>query len=300
MSIALPPDSNLPEEQHWQLDWMCGGSTMSIYLGPALDRSVVPSLVPDRNHDMPVFTSLPSPTEFMPVKADMELKGPWDGVFVVQWLRGLIKDRTPEAAATHFSLNPEKYHRLPDILDSIAHFNYFLQLHGSEPIPKVTLEMHTLEGPFENRQVSNDIFHDNVAEVKEGKKYGFTICNGSPHALFVYLFYFDPDQCTIQAWHISEAPLPASHDGIQATRLPIGYGFGVRAFVFDLPEGKTADGGLIKVFVSTEYLDMSWIEQMSPFNSSARPSAGRLVAGREKIETRQVWDALDAVITMKA
>jgi hypothetical protein len=110
----------------------------------------------------------------------------------------MIKDRTPEAAATHFSLNPDKYHRLPDILDSIAHFHYFLHLHGSEPIPKVTLEMHTLEGPFENREVSNDIFHNNVAEVKEGKKYGFTFCNGSPHALFVYLFYFDPDQCTIQ------------------------------------------------------------------------------------------------------
>jgi hypothetical protein len=83
-------------------------------------------------------------------------------------------------------------------MDAITHFNYFIQLHGSQPIPNVTLEMHRTEGPIENREVSNDIFHDNVAEVQEGKKYGFTICNGSPYDLFAYLFYFDPAECTIQ------------------------------------------------------------------------------------------------------
>ncbi|KAJ7909134.1 hypothetical protein B0H13DRAFT_2493885 [Mycena leptocephala] len=276
MNIAPPgTDANSQLEQHWQLDWMCGGITMTIYLSPALDSAVIPALFPDRNYDMPELNSLPTPTPL--TEHDM---------FIIEWLRGMIKDRAPAAAATSFSLTSNKYHRLPEIMDAMTHFNYFIQLHGSQPIPNVTLEMHRTEGPIENREVSNDIFHDNVAEVQEGKKYGFTICNGSPYDLFAYLFYFDPAECTIQAWHVSETSLPAS-DGIQATRCPVGYGPGVPAFEFFLAEGKTpVDSGFVKLFISTEELDMDWIVQTSPFKSNSGPSV-RLAAGREKIDRGQ-------------
>ncbi|KAJ7890388.1 hypothetical protein B0H13DRAFT_2341019 [Mycena leptocephala] len=301
MNITHFHDTDLPrEQQHWQLDWMYGGLIMAIYLGPALGSGVIPALIPDRNHDIPELKYLHTLTEVVPVKADMELKGSWDpeGVFVVEWLRGMIKDHTPESAAIQFSLNPDKFHWFPDILDSITQFNYFLHLHGREPIPKVGLEMHTLEGPFENRKVSGDIFSNKVAEVKDGEKYGFTMCNGSPYALFVSLLYFDPERCSIQAWYSSKTPLPASPDGVEATRLPIGYGPGVRAFEFKLSPGKTVDSGFLKLFVSTEQLDVDWIEQMSPFNRDVQPSAGRL-AGAHEMEGMQVWDVIDAVITMR-
>ncbi|KAJ7890387.1 hypothetical protein B0H13DRAFT_1887580 [Mycena leptocephala] len=147
---------------------------------------------------MPELNSLPTPTPLTQVNADMSLTGPWNDVFVIEWLRGIIKARAPAAAATSFSLTSNKYHRLPEIMNAIIHFNYFIQLHGSQPIPNVTLEMHRMEGPFERCDPSDDILHDKAAEMKPGETFGFTICNGSLYDLFAYLFYFDPAECTIQ------------------------------------------------------------------------------------------------------
>lgn len=138
MNIAPGTDAN-SEEQHWQIDWMCGGITMTVYLSPALDSTVIPALFPDRIHDMPELSSLPAPTPLTHVNADMSLAGPWDDMFVIERLRGIIKDRAPVAAATCFSLTSNKYHRLPEIMDAITHFNYFIQLQGGQPIPNVTL-----------------------------------------------------------------------------------------------------------------------------------------------------------------
>jgi hypothetical protein len=130
--------------------------------------------------------------------ADIELKGPSDGLFVVERLGGLFKDRSMAAAITQFSLNPDEYHRLPAIVDSIAHFHYYLKRHGDTPIP-VTLEMHVLTGLSPNYVPSANIFAHKVAQIKYKKlrKYGFTICNSSPYTLFPYLFYFDPEHYTI-------------------------------------------------------------------------------------------------------
>jgi hypothetical protein len=188
MNIAPPGTDANSEEQHWQLDWMCGGITMTVYLSPALDSTVIPALFPDRNHDMPELNSLPTPTPLTQVNADMSLTGPWNDVFVIEWLRGIIKARAPAAAATSFSLTSNKYHRLPEIMNAITHFNYFIQLHGSQSIPNVTLEMHRMEGPFERCDPSDDILHDKAAEMKPGETFGFTIYNGSLYDLFAYLF----------------------------------------------------------------------------------------------------------------
>jgi hypothetical protein len=58
------------------------------------------------------------------------------------------------------------------------------------------------------------------------------------------------------------------------------------------------DSGFVKLFVSTEKLDMGWIVQKSLFKSNFGPSV-RLTAGREKIDRGQVWDAIDVLITMR-
>jgi hypothetical protein len=58
------------------------------------------------------------------------------------------------------------------------------------------------------------------------------------------------------------------------------------------------DTGFVKLFVSTKYLDMGWIEQRSPFDPCFEGS-GRLPGGWETIVQAQVWNALLGVLTMQ-
>ncbi|KAJ7627861.1 caspase domain-containing protein [Mycena polygramma] len=298
-------------------DWKNNGTSLGIYLPRRADlfvfsalfpdnSSVTSALFPTRRLAWSKLDSLPTPRNFVQVSSrsasDVELKGPSNGAFAIQWLRGMIKELAPSAATTQFYLNCHEYHRLPGIMDDIAHFNYFLKRHGGGQIPAVSLEMHTLTGPDLQRELSADIFHHHVAQVKKAEKYGFTVCNRSPHALFVYLFYFDPADYVIQAWYspaTPDSPLSASRDGTHATRLPIGYGSGGYAFQFFPTKGKSTETGFLKVFVSTEYLDMGWIEQKSPFKAELQPM-GRPKGRRETPETGQLWDAFHAVVTMSS
>ncbi|KAJ7706851.1 caspase domain-containing protein [Mycena rosella] len=289
-------------------NWNNNDMIMKVFITPDFDPSAESGLFPEQHLLVSQLQSLPVPRKFMRAESqadgDIELKKLAGEKFAIERLKGIIREHALLAA--EFLLHPDKYNRLPIILDAVAHFNYFLRTHhGSAPIPEVSLEMHTLTGPYPNRQPSADILDSYVAEVKDDKdgRYGFTICNRSQHELFPYLFYFDPAQYTIDEWFAPPSPtmrgpLAASRDGIQATRLPIGYGIGGYAYKFNLPEGKTVDTGFLKLFVSTEYLDLGWIVQKSPFDPGFEPSS-RLGAGRETIEKGQAWHALHAVITVK-
>ncbi|KAJ6622143.1 caspase domain-containing protein [Mycena sp. CBHHK59/15] len=290
------------------LDWKNPKMTMMISLSPDMDSTVTSALFPERDLATSKLRTLPRPRKFVLVDSQettvIALKNPEEGKFVIERLTGIIKDHA--YAEAEFNLEPTRYHRLPKIMDGIAHFNYFLDKHhGSDPLPTVTLEMHVLTGVYPNRGIGPDIFRDKVAEFKasEKAKYGFTLCNRSQHDLFAYLFYFDPAEYVIDVWYCPlgwakmSPPLAASADGIVATRLPIGYGTGGYAFEFFLPEGKSMDTGFLKVFVSTEYLDMEWITQKSPFSPDYEPH-GRLGGGRETVEKGQVWDAFHSVVTM--
>jgi hypothetical protein len=146
--------------------------------------------------------SLPTPTKFQQEnrpKSDIELRQSSEKVFHTEWLRGILKDTPVEIF--QFLLEPARYHRLPVILDAMAHFHYFLKSHGGGKLPNVTLEMHTVQGsmpPFHNPSPNIIRDNDKVAELKETEKYGFTILNRSPYNLFAYLFYFDPSEYSIQ------------------------------------------------------------------------------------------------------
>ena len=94
-------------------------------------------------------------------------------------------------------------------------------------------------------------------------------------------------------------PLPASRDGKEAMRHTIGYGHGAPAFMFEPTAGRE-ESGFLKLFVSTEHLDMRWIEQNSPFARDFVPSgSGRLDGERETVEKGQAWDAFHAVVTIQ-
>ncbi|KAJ7926155.1 caspase domain-containing protein [Mycena leptocephala] len=249
-------------------DWKNDGMIMKIYLANDVNPSITSVLFPQRHLDSPQLRSLPTSRKFVQADsqtdADIELKGPSpNGVFVVERLRGIIKDHAP--AAAKFVLTADKYYRLPDIMDAIAQFNYLLR-RGTERLTKVMLEMH-------------NIFVEKIAKV-ERNKYGFTLSNGSEYDLFPFVFYFDPAEYVIQEWYVPHSP--------------IGYGFGRYAFEFDLPPGKTNDTGFLQVFVSTRTKppDMGWIEQKSPFKPDFAPFgrlSGRLV---------QTWNVFQATKSM--
>jgi hypothetical protein len=73
-----------------------------------------------------------------------------------------------------------------------------------------------------------------------------------------------------------------------------GAGGGQYAFEFSLPDGQLADTGFLKLFVSTKFVDLGWISQMSPFHAcdSAR------LANAEVPADIGIWDASYAVVTV--
>jgi hypothetical protein len=106
---------------------------------------------------------------------------------------------------------------LPYAIDGVAHFSYFLGCaNEADRLEGVTLEMHRLLGeyPFRRPDLQDgNMMKDGAVRLtsKADAKYGFTIRNMSDEDVFPYLFYFDPQTCTIQAsiiwgiWHRSHA-----------------------------------------------------------------------------------------------
>jgi len=138
--------------------------------------------------------------------------------------------------------------------------------------------------------------------------YGLSVTNNSGRHLFPYLVYFDPSDYSIQVrpWYLYDvtcfayfvnqlwyhppaetmaAPLPGRHKDNAPSELKVGYGEAdVDAFQFTLADGILADVGFLRLFVSTTYVDMSVLEQQSPF----------LVArggGMKKPPAMEIWDA---------
>jgi hypothetical protein len=65
--------------------------------------------------------------------------------------------------------------------------------------------------------------------------------------------------------------------------ITLGYGSGGGdPIVFNLEQGRDVELGFFKLFLSTEYVDLSDIEQQSPFTSSRSISRGKL--------SRSIWD----------
>jgi hypothetical protein len=92
---------------------------------------------------------------------------------------------------------------------------------------------------------------------------------------------------------------PSAHDRpplYASGTVTVGMG-GEGAFCFTLPAGKTSSSAFIKMFVSTEYIDLAWIEQkISPFDPRFCWT-GRLTMSRELLDYSD-WNALCVVLTM--
>ncbi|KAJ6582014.1 hypothetical protein B0H19DRAFT_522207 [Mycena capillaripes] len=194
---------------------------------------------------------------------------------------------------------------LPDVFDGVAHFNYFLDRENkADPLDGFALEMHQLRGKFPTREPDSSVGKNGNMVIggavrfvsDKNAKYGFTIRNTSPEKLFPYLFYFDPEEYTIEEWYTPEnrnaAPLDAN-DG----KVTLGMG-GEKAFEFSLPPGKQESSGFLKLFVTREYIDLEWINQRrSPFDPRF-VGPGRLKAVKETLDSTSTWDASTVMLTM--
>ncbi|KAJ6455363.1 caspase domain-containing protein [Mycena sanguinolenta] len=190
--------------------------------------------------------------------------------------------------------------RLPEAIEGVVRFEYFLDCaNKTDRIGGMALEMYRLQGEYPacNPDTRNEnlIRDGNVRLVSdEGEKYGFKIRNGSPHKLFPYLFYLDPETYTIEQWYspaCSRSPL--SRDGGMVT---LGMGSD-RAFRFELSPSKLSSSGFFKLFMTDEYIDLGWIKQdMAPLQGT-----GRLRLSHESLDSVTMrWDALTVALTITA
>ncbi|KAJ7890729.1 hypothetical protein B0H13DRAFT_2340914 [Mycena leptocephala] len=201
-------------------------------------------------------------------------------------------------------------------IDGVAHFNYFLDRSNEVEVNtlkgKFAFEMHRLQGDYPHRKPGRNMVKDGEVQFASDAraKYGFTIRNTSPVNLFPYLFYFDPDKFTIQSLYCPTGPhgappLPrgdTATTGEAATNggtMTIGMGSDP-AFEFTLPPCEESSSGFFKLFVTSDYIDLDWIQQRtSPFDMGTMGARAPGV-GRETLEWIPTWNALTLILTMTA
>lgn len=162
-------------------------------------------------------------------------------------------------------------------------------------LKKTGLEFEAvLEPDGENLNNGGVIFADDGKDAK----YGFKITNTHPDIkapLYVSMFYFDASDLSIVPYYQPGC----AKDGIVEFSLPpgesltIGYGAsGTPPSRLTPRKGQGVEVGFMKLFFSTEYMDLSGIVQSSPF-TECRQSIP------VKKKNRHVWDTMCVAIVQK-
>ena len=215
---------------------------------------------------------------------------------------------------------------LSDVLKVISRFNFYLSLGNTQQSLKKQIEviLHPLTQSNPDRISEEPIYtpdgdtgmplvvdRENIVFATGEDNdlfYGLHVTNHSGRHLFPYLVYFDPSDYSIQvrswclhsafaylvnqAWYhppaeTMAAPLPARHKDNRPSELTVGYGeAGAEAFQFTLADELPADVGFLRLFVSTTYVDLSALEQQSPFLVGHR-GRGRM----HNPPLRDIWHA---------
>ncbi|KAK0234518.1 hypothetical protein EDD85DRAFT_969100 [Armillaria nabsnona] len=170
---------------------------------------------------------------------------------------------------------------IPHILQSSAHFYWHLHrsgLKGRCLAGKVTLECMKLQTTGELTDELKEVWKpdpdgDNlnsggVIMVDVGENYGFKLTNTTLVPLYVSMFYFDVSGLSIVEYYTpgsakrnADAPLPPKQS------LILGHGeSGQPPLRYFLREGQSVDVGFLKLFISTESIDMLDIAQQSLFS----------------------------------
>ncbi|KAJ7016293.1 hypothetical protein C8F04DRAFT_1163119 [Mycena alexandri] len=208
---------------------------------------------------------------------------------------------------THVDWNEVRDHLVP-FLDAIARFRYHLGRHSDHGYPYTASEMstHVPDRIFSDSESEVSLFRlgpviypgfrqpeppesnllslsDRTARLPNQKdiKYGIRLLSKPLQSYrFFYVFYMDPSDFSIQAWHL---PKPPPNPACETVR--IGYGAGGGSPIEFVLEGKDYDAGFLKVFISTEYADMRSLEQNS--------AAAQRGTGRRVPDITGIWEQCD-------
>ncbi|KAF8188662.1 hypothetical protein BJ912DRAFT_968135 [Pholiota molesta] len=94
----------------------------------------------------------------------------------------------------------------------------------------------------------------------EVKPYGLQLVNRSSLNLHANVFHFNSHDLTISAW-------AKSHHGRTNRVLEIGFGTaGYDPQIFEITNGLNTEVEFLKIYLSTESVDLSYLEQLSPFD----------------------------------
>jgi len=124
--------------------------------------------------------------------------------------------------------------------------------------------------------------------------YGLTIMNQSDIDLWPYVFYFDPSDYSVTDWY-----LPPSSTGSAPLRrnsqISLHSGTsGADLIRFSIPSGRNSDTGFLKIFMTTSWIDMFDIKQLSVMLMKDEPRAAKITS--PGLESGQ-WDSWVYVMT---
>jgi len=135
-------------------------------------------------------------------------------------------------------------------------------------------------GPNLNRENIIDL------QVQSDKMYGMKIINNSDMALYPSLFFFDSSDLSITSYY--QPPIGAKVDPplLPNSSVTIGYGDGGGVpYCYFLRENQDIDIGHLKLFLTTEYVDLSHVPRHSPF-------VPHRDIGAVTNKTTEIWDTI--------
>ncbi|VDB96090.1 unnamed protein product [Peniophora sp. CBMAI 1063] len=194
------------------------------------------------------------------------------------------------------------------VLRAASHF--FWHLHRSPQKnmlrSKVSVEVHSLEQDEEGEIDENldapwvpssaNLLKNGVVNVVADSEtvYGIKMTNAVTVPLHVWAFYFDCSDLSIMEYYRPAVTGGGAEPSLPPKgRLTIGYGSGgAQPFKYFIRPGQDFDVGFIKLFISTEHVDLSNVVQESPFVSTTPRGSG--LAGQSQVVVRRA-DSLDTL-----
>ncbi|KAH9951543.1 caspase domain-containing protein [Amylocystis lapponica] len=188
------------------------------------------------------------------------------------------------------------------IIDAAAHFH--LHLHRKNPqrplLGLVTMELFQLDSSSWGRTSGNLLVDGKAQVVDDGKNsiYAVMLHNYSDRDLWPYLAYMDASGYGItMVYHPVSAssvpPLP------KRGSMVIGSGStDSEALSFSLAEGTDLGAGFLKLFVSSEFTPMTFIEQ-GPSSTAVVKATGTSSSRNSQVSSHgELWDSVTGCITV--
>ncbi|KAG9103449.1 hypothetical protein FRC06_010755 [Ceratobasidium sp. 370] len=237
---------------------------------------------------------------------------PGDGGVTLQRQDPALLQLEPSDIVLKHNLGAEEITRR---LASIAHFHFHLQRRNPDSPLRGVVGMQLIElkcninpalqfeefVPFETR---TDLFGDNLVtgalttlHGSSEKRYGLVLTNRSNWPLYAYVLYFDLEDYSIGCLYSPPSPSMAPPLKNNGEELGIGYGSsGTEPLRVESSGGSGKESGFFVLFVSSTWVDISHLEQPSPFEEEPEFRMG----GSEHVvkPDSSAWDIIVAGVSI--